>query len=778
MSEDTNKVEVKPRGFLEHLFGTGDAALTGWLVIAGFPEGKFDPRTGPSQRNWFLWPDDHERALAFIMRNKHKDLYTAPTLYKMKGTAKAKNAKVGRVLYADADTCHPRNFKVVPTMVTETSPGRYQCFWRADTVDGHSPEALSRYSRRVAHNHVNEGCDATGFAIGHLMRIPASSNNKPSVGQWTVRAAADPERVVNAKQVKDAYPQVEPPPKTQSEPLPSDLPDQKTAEEAINGNALMLELYSATGTQGSPTASRSHILWKLVCELSRLGIDKKTALVLAMHATSNKWKNHPQRGMEEIWRQVVKAYNDPENQPPVDAEDYARLEHTRDREDRSITVEDGKVVAAVPLQGTPVQLLDDDEYPLVPRDTLVDTYERWAMQHTDAAVQFHRAAILSVLSTILGDFGRPGASFMKDAPLNLWFLVLGATTRSRKTTSRRYATKILEDVQRPPEYKYRLGGDVTAEGLNNELADFPGRSKLLDRDEAHGWFQEMQSKPYMYALKEVLAGLYDGETQGRLRAAADKNKGAVATSLNMFLLGITDMLCEQLEASDYASGFLNRFIYVHAPPPPRTPQSVQVNEVDPDDNNLYVDAERENIVEQLSKLQQYWAEETGHAPGVTNAMAVITSDDDALQRFNRFAMECADHAADHPLADVLEPAADRLTKSVLKCVYLLAMSNQRRKANIGDVRKVLSWAEHWYGDLIYVAHHVHANSWSRRVDEVQRKLAEYTGTSVPWQRIYNKVRRDFNPKAFKEVIMALQQSGLVTVENGNNGGTVITKIDW
>lgn len=777
------RVEVKARRFLELLFGSGDDTLSGYLFIASFPDGKFNRKQGPTKRDWFLWPDDHERALAYIIRNRSKDLYTAPTLYTMKGSAKAKNAKAGRVLYADADSCHPRNFLVVPTLITETSPGRYQCFWVVDGSEEnvHSPEKLSRYSRRIAHSHINAGCDPSGFAVGHLMRIPQTTNNKPDVGQWTVRAAAEPARIYTYGGIEKYYARVDPPTpeQKQADPPPArqDLPSREEAEKAIHTNPVMLELYKASGVQGHPTASRSHILWKFLCEMSRLGIDKTTALVLAVNAKSNKWAKQPGGGWDELWRQLCKAYADPENQPPVNAEDFTRLEQARDDE-QSVAVENGQVVANVPVQGTPVRLLGDNEHGLVPQDTLVDVYERWAQTKTDAATQFHRAAFLSVLATVLGDFGRPGAKFMEQGPLNLWFLILGGTTRSRKTTAQKFATRMLKELQRPEEgYHYLLGGDVTAEGLNGELADHPGRSKLLDRDEAHGWFQEMESKPYMHALKQTLASLYDGETTGQLRATKDKTKAGMRTSLNLYLLGVTEYVCRQLNTEDYASGFLNRFLYVHAPPPPRTPESVQVDEVDPNTQNLFVDLERDTIVEQLFEIRSFWESETGGAPGHPEAMAVITCTEEALQRFNRFAVEASDHAADHPLADALEPAVDRFTKSVLKCIYLLAMARKKRRADIDDVRKVLSWAEYWYGDMVFVAHHVHANAWSRKVDEVQRRLAEFSGTSVPWYRIYNKVRKDYSPKEFKEVVMALQQSNLVRVESGSESA-VITKIDW
>lgn len=776
MLETMRGIDAKTMQFFEVLYGSGAESLGGWMFIAAFPgDGQFSASSGPTQRKWFLWPDEAEKVLAHVVRNREKDLYTSPTLFITNTSAKANNAKCGRTVYVDADECHPVNFRVIPTMVIETSSNRYQAFWVIDgSDDAHDPEVLSRYSRRVAHKHLNAGCDPSGFSIGHLYRIPGSHNNKPEVGGHQVRAKVTgrPKTLTDFDQL---YAATEPKQRIDVPPVPDRLPSRDEAVREIQDNPVMWSLYHTAGEQGHDTASRSQIMWKFMCELSRLGFNRPTALVLCITAKSNKYRdNSRDGGLEDIWRQLCKAFADPANRPPKTAQEFDQLDQTRTREAVGRVVADhrGNIRGAAPIRGIPQQFVDSDEWDAVPHDTLADRYEKWALDQTDAAVQFHRAAILTVIATICGDFGAPGTRF-RMGPLNLWFLILGGTTRSRKTTARHYGLDMLNDLHtEDQEYYYDLGSDITGEGVNIELASRPGRSVLIHRDEFHGMLSEMYKKTYLHGLKERLASLYDGRTQGRLRATGEKKVASARTALNMYMTGVTERVCEELDADDFASGFLNRFLYVHAPAPPWSKESVLIRQKDRGELDTGVDLS--SFTSELADIRQYWQRRVPK-PGVGKVPILL--DEPALKRFNRFAIEASEIAKDHELADILEPAMDRTVKSVLKVIYVLAMCRKSYEAAVPDVLKALSWAEHWVGDLVFVAYNVHATAWSRRMDEVQRALATFEGDAIPYNSLYKKVNKTFTPLAFKEVLEALRNSDMIRMEpRGTTGGVTIRRL--
>src|SRR5690606_25918260 len=128
-------------------------------------------------------------------------------------------------------------------------------------------------------------------------------------------------------------------------------------------------------------------------------------------------------------------------------------------------------------------------------------------------------------AAVFGDFGYPATRF-KMGGLNLWFLVLGGTTRSRKSTARHMMLDTLEALEEPGKYSYDLGSDVTSEGLTVELAENPGRSLVMDLDEGHGLCNESSSKNCLSRLKKTPTELYDGRERGRVRSSSSKTDPA------------------------------------------------------------------------------------------------------------------------------------------------------------------------------------------------------------------------------------------------------------
>lgn len=202
---------IKAGGFFGLLFHE----LTGYLCIASFPgNGKFDPSpdNGPTRNAFFKWPQQRDDVVAYVVANKHKDLYFVPTLFHTADNRKAENAAIGRVVYADADTARPELFKLEPTLTVETSPGRFQLYWRIEGDDDcRDPEKLARASRRIAHGHAAEGCDTSGWDIGQLLRIPGTMNNKPNLdAPWEVTCTLHTKVFTTLANIHEIYPPVEP----------------------------------------------------------------------------------------------------------------------------------------------------------------------------------------------------------------------------------------------------------------------------------------------------------------------------------------------------------------------------------------------------------------------------------------------------------------------------------------------------------------------------------------------------------------------------------------
>ena len=81
----SDRKPIKAGGFFNLIFHE----LTGYMCLTTFPgSGKFDPSpdSGPTKNHFFKWPEQRDDAVAFVVANKHKDVYFVPTLFKEKGS--------------------------------------------------------------------------------------------------------------------------------------------------------------------------------------------------------------------------------------------------------------------------------------------------------------------------------------------------------------------------------------------------------------------------------------------------------------------------------------------------------------------------------------------------------------------------------------------------------------------------------------------------------------------------------------------------------------------
>ena len=757
-----------PGPFFTVLFGE----LSGWAVVASFPgDGKYNKDKGPTVNTWFHWPEQKNDMLAYIHMNKDKDLYTVPSLFKTNESRRAINIARGQVAYADADEAHPDVFRVEPTMVVETSPNRYQLYWLVDGDDeALNPKELADISRRIAFEHEQDGCDRGGWDMGQLMRIPGSTNNKPGLDiPWTVTGEM-PGLIHTFQLVREFYPKMENSLDLVhgAVPIPSKLPSLQQALEHISNNPVVYTLFSTEATKSTPGLDRSARMWKLLSEMSRSGVPIEAGFVIAQHAKCNKYAQDG-RPVEDLWKEVCKAYADPANKPPTTELDADELEQLKQLEHGLKTMGEVVVEMATQVPVGDVTFLSDPERAQVPYNTIIDRYVEWAKSRTDAAQQYQEAGVLTVLAAVFGDFGYPATRF-KMGGLNLWFLVLGGTTRSRKSTARHMMLDTLEALEEPGKYSYDLGSDVTSEGLTVELAENPGRSLVMNRDEVHGLFKETSSKNYLSGLKETLTELYDGRVRGRVRASSGKTDSA-KTCFSLWLSGVTSDVTDVLQLSDFGSGFLARFLIVVADPPKRTPENVRMEQMDEASAQHVIDFQHEEIVAEIARARQFW--ETLTQPG---SQVPVGFTKQAWERLNQFNWDAGSEAEKTDMRDVLEPATDRMVKNVMKTALLLAMVEQKTEADIEHVLKAIDLGGRWFSYMLKVAGKIQEGDWKRRQDQVEEALAQF-GQTVPYNKAYAAVRNRFRTREFDEILESLELAGIIT-RGLHNGTKVIVKRGW
>lgn len=757
--------EVGFTTFFNTLFpDTGRSSDQGYVVLAVYPENEVNPEgiftsvgsEGPTQLHFFSWPSQRDHLISFCLSNGHRDIYTSAALYKKPGDRSADNIKKQWAVIADADTLPLHKLKAEPTLIVQTSPGRHHLYWVTNCSD---VKRVTQVSKAVAHTHAADGCDKGGWDAGQLLRVPGTTNNKyhqrdgsPGV---EVRTTKESSRF-DINKIEDLYPPVDAPTVTTH----SDMPPRsewhntpgvlKEAKIIFSESPYISDEFHRRYTADElAVLDRSEKMWRFLGELARCGVTRKTAMYLAWEAPFCKYRLDQHRGRteEEMWNELCRAYDDPQNQPVTNSLEAAE----RVRLDQSDTNPEHRARQII----NQAHLLEPGERILVPSDTLVDQYAEWAKTCTDAPGVYHRSGALCLLTSVFGEFGR--CPLKRDANLTLWFMILGPTTRARKTTAMNLWVDLLVDLQ-DSRYSYLRGSDFTSEALNVLLPKYDGRTSVFWRDEAHGMFAEQDRKNYMAGQRERMTDLYGGRVPIALRVSTlpgpeDETPSIkVRTNFVLFLAGTMEQIAEVLTIKDYQSGHLARFILADAEPPPMTEEGMYTEQYDGSDDQY--DGLRHSLLNAFYAARDFWQEVT--PPG---SLKIIPFENDAWKRLQRAQWQLYSPTIGHEMQKVMEATAKRMGDSMMKVAVLLAMSDKCRKVSMKHVYKAMELAEEWYANSVGVAGRIMHSSWSAQQEEILAMIRS-KGDGVTEQEIFARFRHRMQKKDIDSNLEVIVKAGL------------------
>lgn len=718
-------MEIKD--FLETILGSG----AGYATIV-----TKDGKGVPTIQKFFSYPDEIEEMVDYCAANQTEDVYFSPILYYEERRIR-ENAKSVSVVYADADTCAPENFRLAPSISVETSDKRWHCYW---ILEGEQdPQRVAMLAKQIAYAHRDQGCDVSGWNPTKLLRVAGTSNLKYGVAQPVVATTSG--QVYTIAEIEETYKDVvvDKVLDVSNEPMPQETPEVMSVLSKISSNKDILSLYIDEPT---PNADLSKMLWKLEMELFRQGLTPQEVFAVAKHAKCNKYHspNRPKRfdADGDLWREVQRAHqsflsNNMTIEPLDDTE--AAIERKID----FLSEEERRIANGA--------------------RTFVDMYVDWASKKTDGAVEYQIAGAFTLLSAVFSDIGCAAPKYGRMG-LNLWFMLLGETTRSRKSTSRSLMLRMLTSYEKYAGYQIDIGSNATGEALVKHLAGRDKMTSLFHRDEVQGLFKEFVTKTYMAAAADQYTELYDGKVPVMLRSTGAQN-GAKAiqteraeTNFIMYLMGITSKVAEILTIDYFRSGFLARFIYVVADAPERTRESEDLAQAT-EQEVMVRDDEMERIVRSLYDSALWWQKKGGVFP------RPIFLSEDALARFNKFKWEMGDYTNGHPNEESIEPSRQRLALSVWKIAVLLAMYDRSEQVEVKHVLVAIKYAEQWFGNLVRMAGAISASEWQRDVDSLEAVILAKGGKmryEEAYKKFSNKRKREFD-----EMIDALKSQARLNV---------------
>jgi RepB DNA-primase from phage plasmid len=143
--------------------------------LLGFFSGRRDgPRLHAPREIYFLWPRGVPFAAAWLADEvaRARDVYQCAHLLTRPQRRKEHAASL-LALYVDLDHSELRADAPPPSVIVESSPGRWQCYWPlTEPVDPHRGEDLNR---RLAYAL---GADRSGWDLTQLLRLPQTPNRK------------------------------------------------------------------------------------------------------------------------------------------------------------------------------------------------------------------------------------------------------------------------------------------------------------------------------------------------------------------------------------------------------------------------------------------------------------------------------------------------------------------------------------------------------------------------------------------------------------------------
>jgi hypothetical protein len=645
---------------------------------------------------FFHYPEEVDQAARAVQDGKLiSDVYYCPQLFETK-RRKKDNVKTCPTVWADLDDCPPDVLLVRPNLLIESSPGRHQALWRlSHTALPHEAEDISK---RIAYFHAEDGCDRSGWDLTQLLRVPTTPNYKYS-GEPTVEVVDS----INGLYVVsdfEMYPEVKhsqflKTPMPTSDQLPDDEP-----EDLLQGkykHALLPPVYDLFHLTPENGQDWSEKLWKLEMSLFEMGMEREEVFVVAWDAACNKYKRDG-KDPEYLWVEVCRAFV-----------------HYQER------------VNAIIFPGAEIVDLMSEEEELIAKEQegFVERYIEWASSLGDAATQYHQAGAFTILSALLSGRVTLPTSYGPVVP-NLWFMILGDTTLTRKTTAMDIATDLLMEVD--PDVILATDGSV--EGLMQQLSTRPKRPSIFLRDEFSGLLEMITKKDYYAGMAETLTKLYDGKMQKRVLR---KEEVVVRNPiLLIFAGGIRNRVQGLLTHEHVSSGFIPRFIFVTAESDtsrlqPLGPPTAQVL------GNKHL------LLDEMRKLQEHYGQTRAvHIKAIGETMNTEARTDaeltpEAWLRYNELESRLLQSGLDSEKPELMTPLFDRLAKNTLKAAVLLAaarsVGQQGVTVEVSDILHAVRYCKQWRAYAIEVVNGIGKTTLERELERILNAIVKRPGIS-------------------------------------------------
>ena len=381
-----------------------------------------------------------------------------------------------------------------------------------------------------------------------------------------------------------------------------------------------------------------------------------------------------------------------------------------------------------------------DFTPALPPTHIISEYIAYGNAITDAAPEYHEAAALSLLSTLTAGAKIALAPYPDGLATNLFLVMVGDSSVSRKSTVQSMARHILKQV-RPNAL---IPDRMTGASAINELS---GRTAALWMPDEFGMLmQQVYTTEYLRPIEELLLTLYSGQSYQYVTV------GGGTQSIYGLHLGVFGAATpHSLSAAGHraiGSGLLPRFGVVY---PERT-----VNPRPPAASTPELEAAQQRLVQRFRDILISVSK-----PGVVNS---VTFSPMALS--NLSALDSVFGA---------NPLTARLVTAAYKVAAITSIADGRREVNLDDAQAadviVKRWADGANRLRSYMSRPAQDVAFFEVVDIAREALATMPGNMengrklLPLTAIARKLNIEL--RTIKRIRETLEATGEVMVDRTN-----------
>jgi len=700
---------VTIKTFIETQYGEATGRVSLWWREKPGAKSPID------KQKWFTYPAELDAMASFAESKANKDLYLTVGAYS-EDKRTPDNVTLISAIYQDTDTFDYTQYRIEPSTVVHTSPGKTHCWFTLDRA--YDASQVELITKKMTYAHRAAGNDVSSWGRNKVLRVPGSVNTNydgfpEDVTVEYTGAVYTLQEIANAYDdvaLPTAAPKVAPMSRVEVQAPTAELPTFLNAQSKLPAT-FPLELI----TQEPSAENRSQMREKLILECMRAGLSDMDAASIAWNSKCGA-KYH--EGREDLlWYEIAKFRAIIEDETGEHAEPPAP--------------EERKVVnpkAPVTILSKPQR-----ERALAHWDrTFLGEYERYVRESIKIFNgPYHRAVGWTILTAVVGECGKIRQG-KRDLPLNLYIMPIGGTTTG-KSEAMALGSDVIHgsfSVEENPD----IGDDTSQSALSQKLHKRDGKVTLVNSDEADGLIESLTDKgSWKPGLLSFYTRLYDGLVPPIMRTGDVDGKWS-KTIFSMFLMGTEAGMVGALTRKMFETGFLTRFAWFIG-------ENIEV----PEESLGVREGSIEQAMEDRSQIEAWssnWnrIREDWMFRRMTGGGEYIRFDSPETAEFFQKVTAKLEHSMfrNHRNADIIKPSVIRLNRTMWKMSALLAVSSGRYTISMDDILVSLLQGEELLGNLIYMAGVISDSAHAKSVDELETYLNGQPERKARVERIYRR----------------------------------------